>query len=132
MSFFVLQEMKPIRQNSSLKLWGFTLLIAGMILSWWIGPGLASIVNIAGIILISTGIDTVLRNDGIKLGFTRIKSEEVASISEDTEGVIVLMTRDRRSYQLKRWHYRASEWLRIRDHIFGLIESAEQDAPSNC
>lgn len=120
--------MKPIRQNPSLKIWGVALLIAGLLLSRWLGPGLASIVNIAGIILAFTGIDTELRDDGIKLGFTKIKSDELADVYEDTEGVIVIVTRDRHRYRLKRWHYRASEWSRVREHIFGLIESQNKPA----
>jgi hypothetical protein len=123
-----MQEMKPIRQNSLLKFWGLTLLFAGMLLSWWLGPALASIINIVGIILAFTGIDTVLQHDGIKLGFTKIKSDQVADVYEHTEGVIVVVTRDGHCYQLKRWHYRASEWSRVREHIFGLIGSQHKSA----
>jgi hypothetical protein len=115
--------MKKIRQNPSLKIWGLSFLIAGMLLSWWLGPGLASIVNIAGILLAFTGIDTELSDDGVKLGFTKIESDEVADVYEDAHGSIVLVTRDRHRYRLKRWHYRASEWSRVREHIFGLIRT---------
>jgi hypothetical protein len=115
--------MKKIRQNPALKIWGLTLLIAGMLLSWWLGPGPASIVNIAGLLLAFTGIDTELSDDGVKLGFTKITTDEVADVYEDTEGVIVLVTRDRHRYRLKRWHYRFSEWSRVREHVFGLIRT---------
>jgi len=115
-----------VGQNPKLKVWGLTLVVVGMLLSWWLGPGLASIVNITGIILAFTGIDTELTDNGVKIGFTRIRADEVTNLYEEPAGILVLATRSRHRYRMKKWHYKGSEWGRLKMHLAKVMKNAEQ------
>jgi hypothetical protein len=117
--------MTPVNQNPRLKAAGIALIAAGMLLSVWIGPGLASLVSIVGIVLGSTGVDTKLMREGIKLGFTKISRRDIEDIYENGDSELVLVTRGRRRFRVKRWHYAPAEWDAVRSHIMHLNEEAE-------
>ena len=106
-----------MHQNPRLKTIGVALMLVGGVLAWMVVPGLSSLLIIAGLLLANTGVDTDLTDDGIKLGFTRLRAADLQDVYEGDNGEIVLVARNRRRFRIRKWHYDASDWIAIREHI---------------
>jgi len=117
--------MKRIRQNPILSCPAFILSAIGIVMVMQqhsVGLHLqvwGSIALIAGSLLLHTGRELSLTDDGIKFGFTKISWDSIDHFDFNAEARIVIVTRTgvRRNFTLTRWHYHPSDWKSVRERL---------------
>lgn len=63
------------------------------------------------------GSELSLEEGGLKIGFTRIRFDEIKAHSKLGDARILIDTHKRKTYELKRWHYSSFEWPVIHRHL---------------